>query len=374
MPPGIHPHPIFTARETPRPRRPGLGFGLPVGPFFTFVDPSILHHATHPIPLRLQGVGSYLPPWIVDSSEVDRRTGVPNGWTLRHTGVAQRRQIDHHTTVQMAASALRSAFATCPWKDPFPDLLLNAGSTPQQPIPCTAALVAQEMGWHGIPCFDVNATCLGFVVALQVAGALLAAGNYRRIAIVCSEIASIGLNWKQPESAGLMGDGAAAVLIEAGAGDSTLFQTLVETWPEGAATTEVRGGGTKLPPFHHQAGENTDEYLFDMQGLAVFRLAAAKMEPFVERLVGSSSSRWDDIDWVIPHQASLPAIRHLRRRLGIPASKVVETIQHHGNVISASMPLALHELILSGRLHRGQTVMFLGTSAGLSLGGALLRY
>lgn len=365
---------MITAHESPRPRGPERGFGLPVGPSFTFVNSNILSHPPHPISLQLQGVGSYLPPRIVDSSEVDRRTGMPNGWTLRHTGVAQRRQIDRHTTVEMAAAALRSAFTTCPWPDPFPDLLLNAGSTPQQPIPCTAALVAREMGWHGIPCFDVNATCLGFVVALQVAGSLLAAGNYRRIAIVCSEIASIGLNWKQPESAGLMGDGAAAVLIEAGVGDSALLQTLVETWPEGAATTEVRGGGTKLPPFHHQAGENTDEYLFDMQGPAVFRLAAAKMESFVERLVGSSSSRWDDVDWVIPHQASLPAIRHLRRRLGIPAAKLVETIQHHGNVVSASMPLALHELIRSGRLLRGQSILFLGTSAGLSLGGARLRY
>ena len=98
------------------------------------------------------------------------------------------------------------------------------------------------------------------------------------------------------------------------------------------------------------------------------------MEAFVEGLVGSSGSRWDDIDWVIPHQASLPAIRHMRRRLGIPASKLVETIQHHGNVVAASMPLALHELILSGRLLRGQAVLFLGTSAGLSLGGARLRY
>lgn len=324
--------------------------------------------------MRLEGVGSYLPPRIVDSSEIDRRLGVPDGWTLQHTGVAQRRQIDHHTTTGMAAAALRSAFTHCDWKDSQPDLLINAGSTPQQPIPCTAALVAKEMGWNGIPCFDVNATCLGYVVALQVAGGLLAAGNYRRIAIVCAESASLGLNWKQPESAGLMGDGAAAVLVGAGGGDSALLQTRVETWPEGAAATEVRGGGTRLPPFLHQPGKNTDEYLFDMDGPAVFRLAAAKMEAFVEGLVGSSGSRWDDIDWVIPHQASLPAIRHMRRRLGIPASKLVETIQHHGNVVAASMPLALHELILSGRLLRGQAVLFLGTSAGLSLGGARLRY
>lgn len=299
---------------------------------------------------------------------------MPEGWTLQHTGVRERRQVDDQTTAWMGAAALRAAVAGASWENHRPHLLISGGSTPHQPIPCTAALIAKELGWRGVPCFDVNATCLGFVAALQVAGGLLATDVYRRVAIVCSEVASIGLNWKQPESAGLIGDGAAAVLLEAGNGESVLLQSLLETWPEGAAATEIRGGGTRLPPMDYRPDENAEDYLFDMDGASVFRLAAEKIEAFVARLIGSATSRWDAIDWVIPHQASLPAIRHLGRRLGIPNEKLVETVQHHGNVIAASMPLALHELITSGRLARGQTVLFLGTSAGFSLGGALLRY
>lgn len=332
-------------------------------------------HLPHPIALRIVATGRHLPARVVTSREIDARTGMREGWTQKHTGVECRHHVDETTAAEMGALALRDALARQKQAGSLPDLLLGASGTPHQPIPCTAALIAWELGWAGLPCFDVNATCLSFVAALQVAGGLMAGGMHERVAVVSTEIASKGLNWKQPEAAGLMGDGAAAVLMEKDdAGESALLQLLMETWPEGAAFTEIRGGGSRLHALEHRPGENSDDFLFHMDGPSVFRLAAEKMEAFVARLVGTGASRWDGIDWVIPHQASLPAIRHLRRRLGIPAGKLVETIQHQGNVIAASMPLALHEVIVSGRLQRGQTVLFLGTSAGFSLGGALIRY
>lgn len=324
-----------------------------------------------PIPFRIVATGGYLPPKIVESVEIDSRTGQPPGWTERHTGVERRHMVEGEGTAALGAAALRDLFAN---DSTLPDALICASGTDQQPIPCNAALIAREMGWSGVPCFDVNATCLSFVVALQVSASMIASGLYRRIAIVCAEIASVGLNWNEPESAGLMGDGAAAVLVEAGNGESVLLASAMETWPEGAEATEIRGGGTRLPGYEYRANENRADYLFHMDGPTVFRLAAEKMVPFAARLVGTDRSRWDAIDWVIPHQASLPAMRHLRRRLGIPQGKLIETIQQQGNIIAASIPLALHEAIVSGRLQRGQTVLFLGTSAGFSIGGVVLRY
>lgn len=331
--------------------------------------------APRPIPFRIVACGQFLPSRVVTAEEVDARLSVAPGWTERHTGVSRRHYVSTETSAQLGAAAVRDAMEPLGGAFTMPDLLLGASGTPQQPIPCNAALIATELGWHGIPCFDVNATCLSFVVALQVASSMIAAGHAQRVMIVCAEVASKGLNWNQHEAAGLIGDGAAAVLIERDdSGQSTLLDAKMETWPEGVALTEIRGGGSRMPAMEHRPGENTDDYLFHMDGPAVFRLAAEKMGPFVDEFVGANADRWNGIDWVIPHQASLPAIRHLRRRLGIPAAKLIETIQHQGNVIAASMPLALNEAIQSGRLQRGQTVLFLGTSAGFSLGGALLRY
>lgn len=328
-----------------------------------------------PVSVRIAATGRYLPPGVVLSEEIDALTGMPCGWTHAHTGIRERRHAKGTTAAEMGKQALLEALPESGWGGARPDLLISGAGTPQQPIPCNAALLAAEMGWDGVACFDVNATCLGFVAALQVAAGFLGCGLYQRIAIVCSEIASAGLNWKEPESAGLMGDGAAAVLLEPCAdGSSAFLGARLENAPEGVGFTEIRGGGTALHATAHCPGSNTEQFLFHMNGPAVFRLASARIEPFLAKLIGTGEGRWEAIDWVVPHQASLPALTHIRRRLRVPVSKFVEDIERTGNVIAASIPLTLHGLIRSGRLRRGQTVLFLGSSAGFSLGAALVRY
>lgn len=329
------------------------------------------------LPLHVEQTGKYLPPRVVTAEEVDVLAKRPKGWTLRHTGVSERHFVTDETSAFLGAAALQDALSRA--SPCIPDLLISAGGTPHQPIPCTASLIAREMGWQGLPCFDVNATCLGFIPALEIAATFLSAGKYERIAIVCAEIASRGLNWEQPEAAALMGDGAAAVIVTgAGVGDPLfapgLIASSLETWPEGAALTEIRGGGTALPATRFLAGKNEADFLFHMDGPGVFRLAAERIEAFVSGLLGDSPDRWDGIDLVIPHQGSLLAMRHLRQRIGVPAEKLIEIAQDHGNLIAASLPAALHEAILQGRLTRGQTTLLLGTSAGFSLGGAVLRF
>jgi 3-oxoacyl-[acyl-carrier-protein] synthase III len=326
------------------------------------------------LPVTIAGTGKFLPAQVVTATQIDARLGMAAGWTLKHTGVAERRFVTTETAAEMGAAALVDAMAAA--GQPGVDLLISASGTPQQIIPCTAALISREIGWAGVPCMDVNATCLSFIAALDLASMAIAVGRYHTVAIVSAEIASKGLNWKQPESAALMGDGAAAVILTRAATSTTsaVLGCCMETWPEGAHLTEIRGGGSALPAKEHRVGENTDDYLFHMDGPGIFRLAAQRMEPFVASLVGNSADRWDAIDVILPHQGSLTAMRHLRRRLGIPKDKLVEIAQTHGNAIAAGLPMALHEAISSGKLVRGQTALFLGTSAGFSLGGGLIRY
>lgn len=334
-------------------------------------------HRQLELPLHIESTGIFLPPRVVTAAEVDRLANRPPGWTLHHTGVAERRFVTNETSAFLAASALHNALEGT--GNHSPDLLISAGGTPQQLIPCTAALIAREMDWAGLPCFDVNATCLGFIAALEVAASLISSGKHHRIAIVCAEIASKGLNWDQPEAAALMGDGAAAVIVSAPTGDPTspppaLLASILETWPEGAGLTEIRGGGTSLPASRHEAGKNTGDFLFHMDGPGVFRLAAQRIEAFVAKLIGETPDRWDDIDVVIPHQGSLSAMRHLRKRIGIPEEKLIEVAAGHGNMIAASLPLALHLAIGREHLRRGRKALLLGTSAGFAFGGALLRF
>ena len=82
----------------------------------------------------------------------------------------------------------------------------------------------------------------------------------------------------------------------------------------------------------------------------------------------------DQLDWIVPHQASHLALSHLTRRLGFRAERVIDIFAEHGNQVAASLPTALDIAIRDGRILRGQKLLLLGTGAGLSLGGCVLEY
>jgi 3-oxoacyl-[acyl-carrier-protein] synthase III len=332
--------------------------------------------------IQIEGTASFLPQRLVSAAEMDGLLGMTPGWTAEHTGVLERYFVMSETAAEMGAAAIRRALAasgrreTSTAQDAGIDLLLCASGTPQQIIPCSAALIARELGWSGLACMDLNATCLGFLAALDLSASLLLTGRYQRIVVVCSEIASKGLNWSQPEAAALMGDGAGAVIVSGGSPGASgeVWKAHFETWPEGAEFTRIKGGGNLIPATEFEKGVNDTDFLFHMDGPSVFKLVAKKIDSVVSKLIGSTLSRWDEIDLVVPHQGSLAAMRLLGRRLGLPAEKLMHTASHTGNTIAAALPIALDRAITTGRLHRGDKLMFLGTGAGLSIGGLVLTF
>jgi 3-oxoacyl-[acyl-carrier-protein] synthase-3 len=281
----------------------------------------------------------------------------------------------------MAASACRAALEAAGVKAGDIDALVFVGGIDQQPIPCTAALVQKELGeaFLGIPCFDVNATCLGFVTGLDTLSYPVAAGRYRRILLATGDLATPGLDWSQVESAGLFGDGAAAIVLGRTpvGGSARILGSRMETYASGASDCEILGGATGLPAasYDHGAQDGVDRrFLFKMDGKRVFRMASSLIEGFLGRLLEDAGVRMADIDLVIPHQASPAGLALLRKKLGIPESRFLTLVEDYGNLIATSIPLGLHVAIQEGRVQRGGRILLLGTSAGFSLGGVVLEY
>lgn len=323
-------------------------------------------------PIRILGTGEALPKRVVTSAEVEALCGVPLGWAERRAGVRERRWASNgETNASLGAAAARAALDAAAASPADVDLVINASGTAQQPIPDNAALIAAELGLSGVPAFSVHATCLSFLAALDVAADRVALGRARRVLIVSSDIGSVGLNFREPESACLMGDGAAAVLVGPSDGPSALHVSRFETYPEGARLTEIRGGGTWRTPSHPEA--TPTDFLFHMAGLGVLKLARDVAPDFLERLSPGLSSGLTNVDLVVPHQASLAGLR-LMERFGWPRERVATTLETLGNVIAASIPLTLHRAITSGQLPRGSRALLVGTGAGFSIGGAILTY
>ncbi|MEQ1506119.1 MAG: ketoacyl-ACP synthase III [Myxococcota bacterium] len=309
----------------------------------------------------------YVPPRQELASDLAPLIGRTAGWITDRTGVAVRHVADE----SMASMAARVGHEVL--GDERPDLILNASLTPIQLIPDSSVFVQQALGFEGIPSYTVHATCLSFAVGLQSAGALIQAGAYRRILLVSSEQGTPWRDLTEPESAALIGDGAAAALLEPAVdGDDTgLLGFAMGTWPDGADYAEFRGCGTRQRP--EDPTTRPEHYKFRMRGPRVWRLALRHADAILDRAFAEAGMSRDAIDVIVPHQASGPML-DLFPQFGFDDRKVVKIIADTGNCIAASLPMALHTAIATERLRRGQTALLFGTGAGLSMAAAIVRY
>jgi 3-oxoacyl-[acyl-carrier-protein] synthase III len=326
-------------------------------------------------PLKITGLGSYLPAQLL-SSELEAGLGLPPGWSIKHSGVAARHRVTFESNGYMGARALEQALDDAGLTLSGLDMIISASATFDYPIPNRASIIKNEMK-DGSTCFvpaiDIDTTCLGFISALEFAGALLDGRNYHRIGIVSSEISSHGLNPSNPETATLFGDGAAAVILEyCPEGTSSVIKVRHQTYSEGVHDTIYKGGGNKYP--YQTYPYDPLLHSFSMNGKNLLRLAKNRLPAFMNWFFKDTPFSLPDVDVVIPHQASRTGISLFRKMFSIDDTKLMENLSEKGNCIAASIPLLLCEAVKSGQIDRGDLCLLFGTSAGFTVGAALLIY
>lgn len=326
--------------------------------------------------VKIAATGMYIPPMVVTDRDLEERLQLPPGWIEKKTGVCKRHYALGETQSEMAAKAILNALRSVNLTMDDVDCLVGANGAMEQAIPSNAALTKEALGVkNAIPAFDINSTCLSFVVAMDIVSHMIAAGQYNRVVIFSSDIASNALNWDHKESCVLFGDAAAAVVVEreTDANGAKILASHMATYIDGVHLAEVKGGGTKLHPREYRE-ENRTDYLFHMEGEKLFRLSMQYIPALFNVLLDTAQCKIRDIDLVIPHQASLLGMRLIQRNLRVPDERFMVTIREYGNTIASSIPLALHEAISQSRVKRGDRLMLFGTSAGLSIGGMILVY
>lgn len=326
--------------------------------------------------VQIAGVGRYLPRRVVSSAEVEAMVGLPEGYAFKRSGVKQRRWAavsEGESAPWMGAQAALEALERANVAPDAVDLILNASGSPAQAIPDGGPLIQREMGLggSGIPSWSVSATCLSFLLAVEVAAERLTSGRADTVLIVSTDIASSGLDFGNPEIATLFGDAAAAiVLVRTPPGQaSAVHRFAFTTYGDGADLTAIPGAGSTRPP-HDPRTDPTDS-LFHMDGPAVLEMAVRLAPPFMMRL--GVLELMGDIDRVIPHQTSKAGIKAMEM-LGFPPEKISVTLDVLGNCVGASIPATLYEAIESDGLTRGDLCLMCGTGAGLSLGGMIFTY
>ena len=327
--------------------------------------------------LKICATGQATPRQIATSSELDERLGFKDGYVKKLTGITSRHYATNESATDLAVEAVTLAIedsGIC-----YDDIhcIISASGTMEQAIPCNAAKLHARLPLSKpVPAFDINMTCLGSLMALEVAGSMLnSIPKDKYILVYASDIASVGLDWNHIESAGIFGDGAAAYIIGcANSNEQGVIASKFETYSQGIDYCQIKGAGTlnhpsKLPTNHASARCN-----FEMDGKSVYRLAAKVMPAFMKDLMGSCNLSIDDIDWFVPHQASSLSLKNMRKKFSIPREKFIEIYQNRGNQIAASIPAALDHLLKQYQVNRGDKIMLLGTSAGMSIGAIILQY
>lgn len=327
------------------------------------------------IRFAIAGSGAYLPERVVPASELDGLTGLPAGTISRKYAIAQRHYAaPHETSSFMGARAAEHALADAGWEPCDVDVIIGGCGVMEQPIPSTAVLIQNKLGLgeSGIPAFDVNATCLSFLVALDRVLAGFALGEWQRALIVSSDIASAALDYSDPEASVLFGDGAAAFALEADGEHSRLAYRFA-TYGEAERVCRLEAGGTRLRLDHDPkaflAGSK-----FAMDGHAVFRATSRRFPEFLQSLLSGARTAPEEIARVIPHQASASALEHLKRAIPGGAAKTIDVYADAGNMIAASLPYAMHVAGKRKLLKSGERSLLIGSGAGVSLGGAVIEW
>jgi 3-oxoacyl-[acyl-carrier-protein] synthase-3 len=319
--------------------------------------------------VKVTGVGLYLPPKIETAEDIAPKIEKPVDWIIEKSGVSERR-VSEIDVDQMGAIAGKEALG----KGGKPDLIINASGVPKQTIPDTSTFYQRELGFEGIPSFSVHCTCLSFITALNTAASLIHSGSYNRILIISSDRGTRGRNFNEPESASLLGDGAAAVVLEKSLENesSELIYFDMKTFPSCANLTEVRGGGTNKHPQDPET--SLADNLFTMDGPAVYKIARKEVYRMMLKTMKTTRLKREEVDWVIPHQASGKAVDAYISTGGFAKEKVVSIISEFGNCVAASVPMAFATAVQDGRIKRGNLLLFIGTGAGLSAACALIKY
>lgn len=325
--------------------------------------------------IQIAGLGKYLPKQAVLSDEIDRRFSKPEGWTQHNYGIEKRHfAASDETTSFMAAEAAKTAISDAGLREKDIDCIISACAVTEQAMPGTGPLIQQKLGLEKSGCatLDVNSSCLSFLSALDIANLYIKVERYQNILIASSDIASVGLDWTNPDIATNFGDGAAAIVVR-GSQNNGVLASRLETFSEGYESCQIPAGGTRLHPSQFK-DDLLSQALFQMNGKLAFKINNKIIEPFMKRLFTEAKIDFESIDLVIPHQASAAALSYLRRKFKIPKEKMIDIYETHGNQVAASLPTALYEAVTSGRLKRGDKALLFGTAAGLSMGGMILEY
>ncbi|WP_026344090.1 beta-ketoacyl-ACP synthase 3 [Nocardia sp. BMG111209] len=316
-------------------------------------------------------IGSYRPERVVTTEELASELGVEEDWIITRTGILERRFANSRETVTyMATAAAHSALKAVDMDAREIDVVILTTSTFLAQTPAGAAIVAAELGCHRPGAFDISAGCAGYAHGIGQAAALVNSGQAENVLVIGSEKMSNNVEPGDRSVLPIFGDGAGAAIVNS----SSAGHIRRTVWGSLGEYSDMIRQETSWEQFRANPDRNSQPYV-KMNGTEVFRWATTAVPGIVAEVAAAAGVTLDDIEVFVPHQANARIIDAVARRLGWDDGSVVvaDDVRRAGNTSAAALPLAIEDLVMSGRAEPGQLTLQVSFGAGLSYAGQVFE-
>jgi 3-oxoacyl-[acyl-carrier-protein] synthase-3 len=323
-------------------------------------------------PIGILGTGVYVPEAVLSNQELENLVATSADWIVERSGIMERRiAAPEENTVTMAVLAGRQALADAGLEPEQLSYIVLATNTPPHFFPAGGIQVQEELGIGGkAAAFDLQAGCCGFNYALYV-GERLVAPEGKYALVIGSDTNSRFTDWTDRSTCVLFGDGAGAVVVGPGT-RGRIIKSFIASKLNMNLVCETE--------FDHQVSPflpiqtHTERHFLRMDGRDIFKFAVNAVKESIPRILGMAGMTQEDIDYLIIHQGNYRILEAGARFARMPMDKVFVNIHRYGNTSSASVPIALHEALMEGKIKPGDKVVLISFGAGATWGATLLEW
>ena len=318
---------------------------------------------------KILGTGSYVPEHIVSNFDLEKLVDTNDEWIQSRTGIVNRRVTQGENTSELAYKAAVKALEDANTKAEDIDLIIVATVTADYPFPAVAQILQRRLNCKVITAFDINAACTGFIYALNVADKMIRSGAYHKALVIGAETLTKYTDYEDRNTCVLFADAAGAMVI--GESETSHIEKVI-TYSKGDLEGLLKMEGYPLKE-NFKTPEQKRPFI-TMQGTEVFKFATSVLPQVVKTLIQETHHEMNDVSLIIAHQANRRIIDKSARVLKIPMEKMFMNIDQYGNTSAASVPLAIDEAIRKNVLKRGDLFITAAFGAGLTWGGAMIKY
>jgi len=322
--------------------------------------------------VKIIGTGSFVPDKIFTNKYLETIVDTDDNWIRKTLGIKERRIVSRdEATSDIAWKAGLRAIEDSGLSTDDIDLIIIATSTPDRIAPSTACFVQDKLKAYNAVAFDISAVCSGFLYGMSVATQFIASGVYDNVLVIGADTFSKITDWKRRDCV-FFGDGAGAAVFSHGNVTEGFLAFRLYADGRGKYHFTVPAGGSENPPDNKTIDKRL--HFFQMNGKEVYNTATRVLPEAINQVLHDTGLDIDDIDYMIPHQPSIGILKKTADVIGLPFEKVMTNMDKYANTSGGTIPILLDEVKKSGKLKKGNIVLFAAVGSGWVWGASIIKW